>query len=297
MSEEVKVERAELQRWLEAWREATQSVLSQASGQASTFALVANSLSPAESDLLYTITVSGTAQGEMAARLPAASALRLARKFLGETVPPPADSQNGAPSPLTNDDREAVDELLRQIAGLVATAVAPIVGGPIQLQVGRAEAAWTWSSDVVAALQTRDEAGAEVSVEMRLSPALAASLAKRQRAPLSQAEAAPQVSSSDMPDVSTVLASGYQRLLDVGLGVKLRFGTRRMLLRDVLALGSGVVVELDNALQSPVDLMLDGRSIARGEVVVIDGQYGLRVTEVLNAPNAVSSKVSPEPAS
>ena len=55
-----------------------------------------------------------------------------------------------------------------------------------------------------------------------------------------------------------------------------------MLLRDVLALSSGLVVELDNELNSPVDLLLDGRVIARGEVVVIDGKYGLRVGEVVD---------------
>jgi flagellar motor switch protein FliN/FliY len=54
-----------------------------------------------------------------------------------------------------------------------------------------------------------------------------------------------------------------------------------MLLRDVLALSSGLVVELDNPLNSPVDLLLDGRVIARGDVVVIDGNYGLRVSEVV----------------
>jgi flagellar motor switch/type III secretory pathway protein FliN len=54
----------------------------------------------------------------------------------------------------------------------------------------------------------------------------------------------------------------------VVLDVKLRFGSRRMLLRDVLALSAGVVVELDNNLNSPVDLLLDGRLVAQGEVVV-----------------------------
>ncbi len=53
-----------------------------------------------------------------------------------------------------------------------------------------------------------------------------------------------------------------------------------MSLRDVLALSSGLVVELDNPLNSPVDLLLDGRIIARGEVVIIDGKYGLRVMDV-----------------
>jgi flagellar motor switch protein FliN/FliY len=63
-----------------------------------------------------------------------------------------------------------------------------------------------------------------------------------------------------------------------------------MLLRDVLALSSGLVVELDNPLNSPVDLLLDGRIIARGEVVIIDGKYGLRVMDVAepSLPEAAS---------
>ena len=68
-----------------------------------------------------------------------------------------------------------------------------------------------------------------------------------------------------------------------------RFGTRRMLFRDVLALSAGDVVELDNALHSPVDLLLDGRLIAKGEVVIVDGKYGLRVTDVVDPQPAAGS--------
>jgi flagellar motor switch protein FliN len=69
-------------------------------------------------------------------------------------------------------------------------------------------------------------------------------------------------------------------LLDVELEVMLRFGERTMLLREILDLGAGSVVELDRTIDEPVDLLLDGRVIARGEVVVVDGNYGLRVLEV-----------------
>jgi flagellar motor switch protein FliN/FliY len=78
--------------------------------------------------------------------------------------------------------------------------------------------------------------------------------------------------------------------MDIGLDVKLRFGMRHMLLRDVLAMSAGIVIELDNPLHSPVDLLLDGRLIAQGEVVVVDGKYGLRVTAVVNPqPSGVAA--------
>jgi flagellar motor switch protein FliN/FliY len=70
-------------------------------------------------------------------------------------------------------------------------------------------------------------------------------------------------------------------LMDVELVVTMRFGGRRMLLKDILDLCTGSVVELDQQVQAPVDLLLDGKVIARGEVVVVDGNYGLRVTDLL----------------
>jgi len=69
-------------------------------------------------------------------------------------------------------------------------------------------------------------------------------------------------------------------VMDVELSVTLRFGQRQLTLREVLELTSGSVVELDRQVEEPVELLLGSKVIARGEAVVIDGNYGLRVTEV-----------------
>ena len=69
-------------------------------------------------------------------------------------------------------------------------------------------------------------------------------------------------------------------VLNVELNVTLRFGQRLLSLREVLDLTTGSVVELDRQVEEPIELLLDGKVIARGEAVVIDGNYGLRVTEV-----------------
>jgi flagellar motor switch protein FliN/FliY len=69
-------------------------------------------------------------------------------------------------------------------------------------------------------------------------------------------------------------------VMDVELNVSLRFGQRRMPLSDLLELSSGSIVELDRTVDEPVELYLDGKLIARGEAVVVDGNYGLRVTEI-----------------
>jgi flagellar motor switch protein FliN/FliY len=80
-------------------------------------------------------------------------------------------------------------------------------------------------------------------------------------------------------------AANLELVMDVELSVSLRFGRCKMQLRDVLELTSGYVFQLDREVDDPVELVLDGRVIARGEAVVIDGNYGLRVTE-LSAPAA-----------
>jgi flagellar motor switch protein FliN/FliY len=69
-------------------------------------------------------------------------------------------------------------------------------------------------------------------------------------------------------------------VMDVELGVTLRFGQRQLTLREVLELTTGSVIELDRQVEEPVELLLEGKVIAKGEAVVIDGNYGLRVTEV-----------------
>ncbi len=72
-----------------------------------------------------------------------------------------------------------------------------------------------------------------------------------------------------------------ERVIDVPLAVTLRFGQRHLTLREVLALATGSLVELDRQVEEPVELVLGDRLIARGEVVIVDGNYGLRVTEVI----------------
>ncbi len=71
------------------------------------------------------------------------------------------------------------------------------------------------------------------------------------------------------------------RVMDVPLGVTLRFGQRTMPLREVLELAAGSLIELDRRVEEPVDLLIGERLLARGEVVIVDGNYGLRVSEVV----------------
>lgn len=68
--------------------------------------------------------------------------------------------------------------------------------------------------------------------------------------------------------------------LDVELEATLRFGRRELRLAEILDMGPGDVVELDRQVSDPVDLIVGDKIVARGEVVLVNGNFGLRVTEV-----------------
>jgi flagellar motor switch protein FliN/FliY len=73
-------------------------------------------------------------------------------------------------------------------------------------------------------------------------------------------------------------------LMNVRLKVTAELGTCKMLVRDILKLGSGSIVELDRVAGGPVDLLVNDRLVARGEVVAIDENFGVRVTELIEKP-------------
>lgn len=72
-------------------------------------------------------------------------------------------------------------------------------------------------------------------------------------------------------------------ILDIDLPVVVRFAQARMTLQALSRLGPGSVVDLDRAPEDPVEVLVNGRIIARGQVVVVAGNYGVRISEVLNA--------------
>jgi flagellar motor switch protein FliN/FliY len=73
-------------------------------------------------------------------------------------------------------------------------------------------------------------------------------------------------------------------LLNVTLQVTAELGKCRMNVRDILKLGTGAVVELDRLAGGPVDLLVNNKLVARGEVVSIDENFGVRITELIEQP-------------
>ena len=71
-------------------------------------------------------------------------------------------------------------------------------------------------------------------------------------------------------------------LLDIPLVVMIEIGRTKMFIKDLLQLGQGSVIELDKMVGEPMDVFVNGKLIARGEVVVINEKFGIRLTDIIS---------------
>lgn len=98
-----------------------------------------------------------------------------------------------------------------------------------------------------------------------------------------------QFGSLDDANTKQVQHNSIELLLDVPLRVSVELGKATMSIREVLALGAGSVVELDKMAGEPVDIVANDKLIARGEVVVVDEHFGVRVTDIVTLEKRLNS--------
>ncbi|MEI0492588.1 flagellar motor switch protein FliN [Brachyspira intermedia] len=72
-------------------------------------------------------------------------------------------------------------------------------------------------------------------------------------------------------------------LMDVTINVTVELGRARLSIKEILSLGEGSIIELQKLAGEPVDLLVNGKLIAKGEVVVIDECFGVRVTDIVDS--------------
>jgi flagellar motor switch protein FliN/FliY len=117
-----------------------------------------------------------------------------------------------------------------------------------------------------------DDTAPSLSVERAPAPSSQAPTAVH---PVQFMPLAPELPSSDP-------AHGIELLMDVALEVSVELGRSHMSIGEILALRTGSVIELDKLAGEPVDVSVNGTLIARGEVVVVDEKFGVRITEVVS---------------
>lgn len=266
-----------LHSFLDAVRGAAGDVFSQALG--ASWSVEIDSADPAPfagtSIACFQLATSGGLQGHAAIQVGTADAVLLAQKFLAESADPSAE--------LNQDRKDALEELLRQVAGLAATRLKSLFG-ETKLEISSAELpAW---QGVDVALLASEGSSSKLPVGLRLSPELLASVSSTRV----EAPAAPgQTAESGASSAAVTHEPNFDLLLGVNLNLTLRFGQRTLSLREILDLTSGSVIELDREVQEPADLLLGDKLIARGEVVIVDGNYGIRITEVVDARQRIST--------
>lgn len=98
---------------------------------------------------------------------------------------------------------------------------------------------------------------------------------------------------AEFPQLSSSVGAGERRsfdmLMDVKLPVSIELGRSTMAIADILALSGGSVVELDKLAGEPVDLLVNDKVIAQGEVVVVDENFGIRITALISPQERIKS--------
>lgn len=180
-------------------------------------------------------------------------------------------------------DAELWRGLLEQIAAAAVQTFAP--GSPVSISVE--EAAWTLGAPAAAYELRFGNAVLPLAFMEDIRIPEPAGAVSGRGVPASSSQAFGQVAG---PVTSAKVApGGIDLLLDVELETSLRFGSREMPLNEVLDLGAGDVVELDRYISDPVDLLVGDKIVARGEVVLVNGSFGLRVLDVAEPKKCLES--------
>ena len=179
---------------------------------------------------------------------------------------------------MDDDDKDGLKEVFQSITGALATAL----GGHEKLphfSFAIADASNVESEGSLSDFDTasRFDVGID-SVKSELimltKNDLLTHVPKDLKAPASTASGSKDVSLSDKE------IRNIGMLLDIGLSVKVRIGQKRMLLKDVISMDIGSVVELNQLASDPLEILVNDKIIGKGEVVVVDGNFAIQITEI-----------------
>jgi flagellar motor switch protein FliN/FliY len=172
-------------------------------------------------------------------------------------------------------------EILNQATSALARATTSRMAQEVNVSSSR-EAA-PQESCVTAALEISSASGGSAIV-LGISQQLLQAVAGVSQLP---GPASPAAGGTHAPESALAATSlAPSKTLDVLLGVELpvsvSFGRTQMLLKDVLKLSTGSIVELNRSIAEPVEVIVNNCTIARGEVVVVEGNYGIRIQEIVS---------------
>ncbi|MGB4781786.1 flagellar motor switch protein FliN [Candidatus Methylomirabilis sp.] len=231
-----------------------------------------------------------------------AAAVAIAQLILGEESTPG--------SGLSPDHLDALTEIANQITGVIGTALRASLGKPVAFGEGTVSAL----ADAGACQEMfREEAPAPLlcvanvtlegvapsEVMLVVSSSFLAGLEKARpgndTSITKEGTVSATSASAQVPFVPlaggepTGSSNGIDILLDVNLQVSVELGRTRLQIRDVLQLGPGSIVELDKQAGEAVDILVNDKPIARGEVIIIDENFGVRLTSITSVADRIKN--------
>jgi flagellar motor switch protein FliN/FliY len=216
-----------------------------------------------------TLQVEAGGRGELSVEFDRTASQTLARTAMGMDEEPPDDMVV-----------DALRELCAQAAGSMVLA-APLAGVRLTVSGVAPAAAAAAAAAEETILQVRSETGIALPIRIWGDAQLSESPRATVPAPILAAVPAPRAAAApaETPKLDVIL--------DIDLPLTVRFGRTEMPLRSVATLGPGSVIDLGRSPDDPVDVLVSNQLVARGEVVIVAGNYGVRITDVFNPENGI----------
>ncbi len=248
-----------------------------------TISIVSNVIPPIA---LVKVNVSGDSDASVMVSLPPSLATALGDLMLG--------GEGDGKEDMDEEDLDATKEIVSNIVGAISTALASqndiaklslkvediefiSEDGEVNLEEYSKMFVYQFTLGAINSLMM-------FIIDEKMESALSGSSAEESVAP-AQDETASSVGNNSNNYVESVSLNEGEKnnislIMDVKLPVKVRIGTKKMLLKDVLNMDIGSVIELNQLANDPLDILVDDHIIAQGEVVIVDGNFGVQITTI-----------------
>jgi flagellar motor switch protein FliN/FliY len=179
-------------------------------------------------------------------------------------------------------------EILNQSLSAMARTIGSVMGREVNCEPGR-EHAPEAAVQEWARVSLRFTEGPPAPLLVAFSASLIAGLIPPPASPAGEPDKGARPAAEGSPEAASMRSRTMDLLMDVDLPVSISFGKAELPMRDVLKLTTGSIVELNRGITDPVEVLVNHCLIARGEVVVVDGNYGVRIQEIVSRQDRLRS--------
>ena len=204
---------------------------------------------------------------------------------------------------LTDEDLDALKELFSQVFGNLSTVVKEQIPVVLEfavkdasLEVGEFSQDNYYCAQYDIALPNIEDGTVEICADKSLMDDIfkkEETLEEEpQEVPFSDVEEATvveQPKETPAPAEVSVSAKNLDLIMDIDLEVKIRIGEKQMLIKDILDLKDGSIIELDKNIEEPMDILVNGKVVAQGVVVVVGGKFGVKITKIQTKEQRIKS--------